>query len=302
LSGKLERVEQIIDASPTAGRIEALLPAGVRPRQLKVRTLLIGMVLAMLAGRDALLTNVLAALLELPEADRRRLGVIARWNDGEHQLSYRQLEYTYRLTSNRLANDQPDGTPSEVLAEVLDALLEASVTVLGEPDSSSYAVDWSDHETWSRPPAKKPANPSDPVPATGDTKATAENNECACEHAAEHATADDRPDPEAARGHRNTNHPGRSEMFFGYYLQAVTAVRDEHGPDVPELTRRMHLASCRHDPPPALVPVIARMHHDGIQLGDLLASGRRRAHPGAPHTTRRAGPHRAVRLASRKRR
>jgi hypothetical protein len=31
-------------------------------------------------------------------------------------------------------------------------------------------------------------------------------------------------------------------------------------------------------------------------------SGRRRAYPGAPHTTRRAGPHRAVRLASRKRR
>ena len=31
-------------------------------------------------------------------------------------------------------------------------------------------------------------------------------------------------------------------------------------------------------------------------------SGRRRAHPDAPHTTRRAGPHRAVRLASRKRR
>jgi hypothetical protein len=30
-------------------------------------------------------------------------------------------------------------------------------------------------------------------------------------------------------------------------------------------------------------------------------SGRRRAHPGAPHTTGRAGPHPAVRLASRKR-
>ena len=31
-------------------------------------------------------------------------------------------------------------------------------------------------------------------------------------------------------------------------------------------------------------------------------SGRRRAHPGAPHTTGRADPHPAVRLASRKRR
>jgi hypothetical protein len=84
LSAQLERVEQIIDASGAAERIEALLPIGVRPRQLQTRTLLVGMVLAMLQGRDALLTNVLAALLELPEADRRRLQVIAQWNDAEH--------------------------------------------------------------------------------------------------------------------------------------------------------------------------------------------------------------------------
>jgi hypothetical protein len=271
LTGALARVERIIDASGIAGRIELLLPIGVRPRQLRVRTLLIGMVVAMLSGRDALLTNILTALLELPQADRQRLGVIAQRNDAEHQLTYRQLEYTYRLISNRLAKDQPDGTPSEVLAEVTDALLEASVQVLGEPASSSYAVDWSDHETWSRPPAKKPANPSGLSPTAGESKATAENNQCACDHAAEQATTDDRADPEAAWGHRNTNHPGRSEMFFGYYLQAVTAVRDEHGPEVPELTRRMHLASCQHDPPPALVPALKRMAASGIDIGDLLA-------------------------------
>jgi hypothetical protein len=100
VSARLERVERIIDASHTAERVEALLPVGVRPRQLRVRTLMVGMVLAMLAGRDALLTNVLHALLELPETERRRLGVIALWNDAEHRLTYRQLEYTYRLISH----------------------------------------------------------------------------------------------------------------------------------------------------------------------------------------------------------
>jgi hypothetical protein len=40
---------------------------------------------------------------------------------------------------------------------------------------------------------------------------------------------------------------------------------------VPELVRRIQLASCDHDPPPALVPVIERMHTSGIEIGDLLA-------------------------------
>ncbi|MCA1678418.1 MAG: hypothetical protein LC777_05440 [Actinobacteria bacterium] len=61
------------------------------------------------------------------------------------------------LAARALAKQEPDGSPSELLSEVLDALLEASVTVLGAPASSSYAVDWTDHETWSRPRPKKPA-------------------------------------------------------------------------------------------------------------------------------------------------
>jgi len=58
---------------------------------------------------------------------------------------------------------------------------------------------------------------------------------------------------------------------LGYYLQAVTLVRDEAAAEVPELVRRIHLASCKHDPPAALVPVIERMRASGIDVGDLLA-------------------------------
>jgi hypothetical protein len=270
VSERLARVEAIIDASGAAAVIEARLPIGVRPRQLHARTLLIGMMLAMLAGRDALLTNVLAALLELPEGDRRRLGVIAQWKHAEHTLTYRQLEYTYRLITAKLAKDIPDGSPSDILAEVLDALLEASITVLGEPASSSYAVDWTAHESCSRPPPKQ---------AEPETKAAADHGQPAgSDTNPEPASAQQQPqrhqrrsDREAAWGHRTVTHPANNEMFYGYYLQALTIVRDEHGPDVPELARRLHLASPQHDPPAQIVPVIQRMHQDGIPISDLLA-------------------------------
>jgi hypothetical protein len=235
---RLERLEAIVDASGVAERIEALLPVGVRPRQLRVRTLLLGMLAAAADGRPAHLSRVHAALLWLPGPEQRRLGVIAEWKDGPHRLTYRQVERTFSLVAGALASEEPDGRPSEALAAVLDALLEASVEVCGEPRTSSYAVDWTDTESFSRPPKK--------------------DGSCA--------------DPEAAWGHRRGDSPGEAdESFFGYYLQVVTSVEEERGPAVPELVRRILLASCKADPPAALVPVIERMAAAGIALGDLLA-------------------------------
>lgn len=266
MSAQLGRVEEIIDASGVAARIEALLPIGVRPRQLKVRTLIAGMLLAMLSGREAFLRNAHKTLLELPSQDQRRLGVIAQWKHEQHTLTYRQLEYTFGLVTGALAKPKPDENPSETLTEILDALLEASVTVLSEPHSTSYAVDWTDQETWSRP---APADTTEQHPAAGAAEqqpATADPEQQA---PAKHAQC---ADPEAAWGHRRGKRPGQTdENFFGYYLQAITAVKDEHGPDVPELARRMLLTSCHLDPPAALVPVIGRMAASGIKLSDLLA-------------------------------
>jgi hypothetical protein len=67
--------EEIIDASGAAPVIEAMLPVGVRRRQLSVRSLLAGMCVAQADGRPAHLTRVRQALTSLPEADQRRLGV-----------------------------------------------------------------------------------------------------------------------------------------------------------------------------------------------------------------------------------
>ena len=107
----LAAFEEIIDASGVAARIEAMLPVGVRPRQLRVRTLLAGMCLAQADHRPAHLTRVHQALTALGEDDQRRLGVIADWKNGPHQLTYRQTERTFGLVADALGKDEPDGLP-----------------------------------------------------------------------------------------------------------------------------------------------------------------------------------------------
>jgi hypothetical protein len=156
------------------------------------------------------------------------------WKAGPHQLTYRQTERTFGLVTGALAKDHPDGTPSQILAAICGDLLEASIPGEYKQASRALAVDWSDVETFSRPP---PHGTSD----------------CA--------------DPEASWGHRPGGGPGQdSELFFGYYLSAGTMMREEHGPPAPELARRMTVSSCHADPARALVPVLTRMPGDEVCL------------------------------------
>jgi hypothetical protein len=239
VSVPLTVIEDIIDASGIAETIEELLPAGARSRQLSVRTLLAGMHLTLDDGRPAHLTRVHAALASLPEADQARLGVTTSWKTGPHQLTYRQVEHTFRLITAALAKDEPDGAPTQDLQAACGKLLETTIPAEHARNSTALAADWTDIESWSRPPRH------------GST-------EC--------------HDPEARWGHRNSNLPGpRGEMFFGYYLSAVTMTGEENGPAVPELARRMTSCSCALDPARALVPVLRKMPADGIGLGDIIA-------------------------------
>jgi hypothetical protein len=235
----LPALEDVIDRSGVAAQIEVLLPAGARPRQLAARTLLAGMCLAAADHRPAHLTRVHQALTALPDGDRRRLGVLADWKRGPHLLTYRQTEYTFALVADALGKGEPDGLPSGPLQRVCDGLLEASVPEEFRDASRSLAVDWTDLESFSRPP---PHGTSD----------------CA--------------DPEASWGHRRNNllHE-QDELFFGYYLSDAITVPDEHGPPVPELARRTTVSSCRHDPVPAFTPVLTALPGHGIPLGDVLA-------------------------------
>jgi hypothetical protein len=235
----LARLEAVIDEAGVALAIEALLPTGVRPRQLEVRTLLIGIIACQADGRPAHLTRVLAALQELTDADRRRLRIVVEWKHGPHALTYRQVERTLSVVVGALEREEPDGSPSLLLQQIVDALLEASIRPEHKDISSSYAVDWSDIESSSRPPLEK-------------------GGPCA--------------DLEASWGHRRGDGPGeRDELFFGYYFQLATMVKDEHGPAVPELVRRMCVTSCRIDPPPVFVGVLADMAATGVEIGDVLS-------------------------------
>jgi hypothetical protein len=236
----LTAIENIIDTSATAPMIEGLLPPAVRGRQLTARTLLTGMMLALADGRPAHLTRAHAALLALPEADQKRLGVIKDWKHGPHQLTYRQVEHANRLITRALAKPGPDGAPSAHLQHVCDQLTEASIPRPFKDASSSLAVDWTDVETWSRP-----------VPASHPGTGT---------------------DPEARWGHRNVNRKiSQGEMFFGYYLSAAVMVADDNRPPVPELARRITVGNSSHDPAAALAAVLTDMAAAGIGLGDIIA-------------------------------
>lgn len=233
------RLEAVLSGSGVPARIQMLLPSGGRPRQLSVHALLFGMLITQADGRPAHLTRVHHALIGLDGADRRRLGIEVDWADGPHLLTYRQVERTFGLVVDALTKERPDGEPSDALCAVMDALLEASVPTWVRGTSRAQAIDWSDHETFSLPPPTK-------------------GGPCA--------------DPEASWGRRKSSQPGQNdELFFGYEIQAATMVKEEDGPAVPELVRRILITNCHVDPPHAFVGVLARMVESGIALGDVLA-------------------------------
>jgi hypothetical protein len=125
--------------------------------------------------------------------------VLADWKRGPHQLTYRQTERTFGLAANALGKDEPDGVPSPALQAICDGLLEASVPEEFKDASRSLAVDWTDLESFSRPPP--------------------------------HGTRDC-ADPEASWGHRKNNlRRSEDELFYGWYLSAGVMVPEENGLD-----------------------------------------------------------------------
>lgn len=257
----LAALEALVDTSGVAEQIEARMPTGGRPRQLRVRTLVVGVLLALADDRPAQLTRIHAALTALPDADQARLGVVVPSWRGPHTLTYRQTERTF---NTMITTIDPTPVPSfagiddtersahlararagvdtadceAALIAFCDALVEASIPQAHKNDSTSVAVDWTDHATWARP-----ANP-DNLSA----------------------------DPDASWGHRNTNTPGTKDgLFFGYYAQAVTTVTDDHRPPVPELIRRVSLDAPNIDPPTVMAATLERMHATGAAIADVLA-------------------------------
>jgi hypothetical protein len=246
----LTQIEEIIDASGVAPRLEALLPAGVRHRQLRIRTLLAGMMLTQADHRPAHLTRVRDALTALPADDQARLGVTEDWKTGPHRLTCRQTERTFGPAADALAKDVPDGPPPDILAAICDELLEASVPQEHKHASTALAVDRTDVETFSRPPSRG-------------------SSDCA--------------GPEASWGHRSGGGPGQdSELFFGYHASAGTMMREEHGPPVPG-PRPIGAGSCCWSAAPRSARPGARPRRSGRCCRTGAGA------PGRPRRGRRAG-------------
>ena len=261
-----------------------MLPAGVRPRQLRVRTLLAGMCLAQADHRPAHLTRVHQALTALREDDQRRLG---------RDRGLEERPAPAHLPADRAHLRPGRGRPRQGRAR--RAALRPAAGSLRRPArgiipeefkdaSRSLAVDWTDLESFSRPP---PHGTSD----------------CA--------------DPEASWGHRKNNLlRSQDELFYGYYLSAGIMMPEENGPAVPELARRASAVVVPARPGPRLRPRADRAARPGDparrhprrlrlraprrrRLGDPAAGRRRRsssrtctrttAAPRAP-TTARSSP------------
>ncbi len=167
----LAALEGVTGASGVTPRIEAMLPAGVRARQLKVRTLLAGMCLAQAGHRPAHLTRVHQALTSLPEDEQRRPGVITDWKHGPHQLTCRQTERTFGLVAAALGKDEPGGLPSRALQAACGDLLEASIPEEFKTPAGRWP--WTGR-TWNPSPGPRPPGAGTaPTPKRpGDTART----------------------------------------------------------------------------------------------------------------------------------
>lgn len=120
----------MIDRSGVPQRIESLLPRGGRPRQLSVRTLLLGMLIAQEAGHPAHLTRVHRALMALDTPDQVVLGVRVEWRTGPHLVTYRQVERTFSLVSGLPTKPIYPGATGELRRPLPTLLLSISHIVV----------------------------------------------------------------------------------------------------------------------------------------------------------------------------
>ena len=222
------------------------------------------MMLSQADHRPAHLTRVRDALTALPEPDQARLGV-PRTGRPDRTCS-------------------PTGRPSAPSAWSQTPWPRTSPTACRRRPSRGSATTCWRHPSpvSSRTPARRwrwtgPTwKPSPGRPSRG-------TRDCA--------------DPEASWGHRSGGGPGQdSELFFGYYASAATMMREEHGPPVPELARRMTVSLLPSRPGPGPGPGAHRdaasRHPARRHPGRLRLRPPRRRRLGHPAARRRgaAGP------------
>ncbi len=236
-----------VDRSGIAPLIEGILrpTRRGRPRQLTVRTLFVGMKLAVDTSKTACLTDVHALLTEgLAPSAQRDLGVI----DGRTGAVITLHQIRRLLSAIQAKLDPSPATaagfgPDELeqraasLQEVLDLMLAATMpTAIAH--TGGYAVDGTG--TWSWAKGRKREDRS--------------------------------PDPDAAWGVK-THKSGRTESYFGYELHAVVRIgpTGAKGSDTPCLAERISVVPASTSPTRPVLDTLARMTADGHRIRDVVA-------------------------------
>ena len=183
-----------------------------------------------------------------------RLGLIAERKNGPHRPTYRETERTSGLIPGTLAKDEPDGLPSDAGRDLRRPARSRHRGGVEERERL-LAVDWTDMESFSRPPPAK-------------------RGPCA--------------DPQASWGHRKNNLlRSQDELFFGYQLSAAIMMPTRTAPPSP------YSPAASPCPPAATTrsapwPGPDRDAGNGIGLSHLLA------HSGYAHRDPSAGPSRCA--------
>lgn len=259
--GLVARGLRIIDRSQLPRTIESLIGRGGRPRQLPVRTMLLGIWLTTRQQHGATLVGAHRALLALPREQQIELGVLKVTNGTEHLLTYRQFEYLFSQVS-RLVDPEPvlrrrmgetianwvtrmaAQAPSEaeadmrrdLLARLTDLLLDASIPHQYD-GHTAHAVDGTDIEGFCKPVPK-------------DAVAT---------------------DPNTAWGRRSSKQPGvQHAMYRGYQGSVVCLTPLEGGPPVPEFVRSIRLHKANENAARNSIQQLRDLAALGMN-GDLLA-------------------------------
>ena len=236
-----------VDRSGVAREIEALLrpTRRGRPRQLSVRTMLVGLKLSVDTAKTACLTDVYqllteslsqSAQLELDVIDRRT-GAVITIHQVRRLLSAIQAKLDPSPHTASTLDTAQRGDRERALQNLLDKMLAASMPAAAD-HTGGYAVDGTG--TWSWAKGKRRNEPAF--------------------------------DPDAAWGVK-THKSGRTEAYFGYELHAVVRVNPigADGGATPCLAERIAVVPASTNCTYPVLAALERMQDDGLTVTEVMA-------------------------------
>lgn len=244
---EVRRVEAVVERSGLIDELEDLLrprdpntgrPIG-RPRDISVRTFLVGVLLAARHGRNLHLRQVHRILtVDVSRTQQDRLGVRFQRRGDPRGAFRRILTYAHfsRITCALAAKVRRDG--DEYLQSICDRLIDASVAA-GPAPTGDWAIDGTGVDTWSNGLKSEKR----------------------------------RADQDARWGHRTpTPQKSMSDKFFGYDLTALTALppTGSDGHEYPPVIRRIVVRPAASDDAEASLAGIDSLIASGIEVNHVI--------------------------------